>query len=426
LPLLSHALLETWRRRRGRTLTLLGYSESGGVRGAIAQTAEQVFQGLDTEQQTIARNIFLRLTRLGESTLDTRCRARLDEWVPRPEDAPVVEAVLRTLADARLVTTSEDTAEVVHEVLIREWPTLRGWLDENRADLRLHRHLTDTAQAWARRGYDAGELYRGARLAQANEWAEVHTGRLNPLERGFLQASAELARQREAEREAARQCELEAARRLAEAEKQRAEEQVRSSRRLRWLALGLAALLLLASLSALFALQQTKRAEHEIRQATARELAAAAVSNLGVDPERSALLALQAVTETYSVDGTVLPEAEDALHQAVQALRVKFTMLGTGGVAFSPDGTRLATTDLDGTAKIRDATSGQELLTLSGHSDEVMNLAFSPDGTRLATASHDSTAKIWDTVSGEELLTLAGHTAPPSLAPPLVPMGPGS
>jgi WD40 repeat protein/DNA-binding SARP family transcriptional activator len=412
LPLLSHALLETWRRRRGRTLTLLGYSESGGVRGAVAQTAEQVLQALDSEQQTIARNIFLRLTRLGDGTLDTRRRAQRDELVSRPEDAPAVEAVLRILADARLVTTSEDTVEVAHEILIREWPTLRGWLDENRADLRLHRHLTETAQAWARRGHDPGELYRGARLAQASERAEARASALNPLEREFLEASKELAQRRESEREAARQRELEAARRLAEAEKQRAEEQVRSSRRLRWLALGLAALLLLASLSALFALQQTKRAEHETRQATGRELAAAAVGNLGVDPERSALLALQAVTETYSVDGTVLPEAEDALHQAVQALRVKFTLFSTGGVAFSPDGTRLATTDLDGTAKIRDATSGQELLTLSGHTDEVMNLAFSPDGTRLATTSHDGTAKIWDTVSGEELLTLAGHTAP--------------
>jgi WD40 repeat protein/DNA-binding SARP family transcriptional activator len=411
LPLLSHALLETWSRRRGRTLTLLGYSESGGVRGAVAQTAEQVLQELDSEQQTIARNIFLRLTRLGEGTLDTRRRAQLDELVPRPEEAPVVEAVLRTLADARLVTTSKDTAEVAHEVLIREWPTLRSWLDENRANLRLHRHLTETAQAWARRGHDPGELYRGARLAQASEWAEDHEGELNSLEREFLEASQELTQRREAEREAARQREIEVAQELAEAEKQRAEEKARSSRRLQWLALGLAVLLLIASLSTFFALRQTNRAEHETRLATARELAAAAVSNLVVDPERSVMLALRAVTETYSMDGTVLPEVEDALHQAVQALRIKFTLSSTGGVAFSPDGTRLATTDLDGTAKIRDATTGQELLTLSGHTDELVNLAFSPDGKRLATTSLDGTARIWDVITGEELLTLVGHTA---------------
>ncbi len=75
LPLLSHALLETWQRRRGRTLTLAGYAESGGVRGAIAKTAESVYQRLTPEQQPIARSIFIRLTELGEGTQDTRRRA---------------------------------------------------------------------------------------------------------------------------------------------------------------------------------------------------------------------------------------------------------------------------------------------------------------------------------------------------------------
>jgi WD40 repeat protein/DNA-binding SARP family transcriptional activator len=410
LPLLSHTLLETWRRRRGRALTFDSYRESGGVRGAIAQTADRVLQGLEPEQQAIARHIFLRLTELGEGAPDTRRRAKLAELVPRPEDAPAVEAVVRTLADARLITTSEDTAEVAHEVLIREWPTLRGWLDENRAELQLQRHLTEAAQAWAKLERDPGELYRGARLAHASEWAETHAGELNPLEREFLEASQELARRREAEREARRQRELEAAQKLAAAEKQRAEEQARAGRRLRWLAVGLGLFLLVALVSALLAFQQANRAGQQARQATARELAAAALNNLNVDPERSLLLALQAVTETYSVDQTVLPEAEDALHQAVQALRVQFTVLSTGGVAFSPDGTRLATTDLDGTAKIRDAATGQELLTLAGHTDDVMNLVFSPDGTRLATTSLDGTARIWDATTGKQLLTLRGHT----------------
>jgi hypothetical protein len=67
LPLLSHALLETWQRRRGHTLTLSGYTSSGGVRGAIAETAEAVFADQFThEQQAIARRIFLRLTELGD------------------------------------------------------------------------------------------------------------------------------------------------------------------------------------------------------------------------------------------------------------------------------------------------------------------------------------------------------------------------
>ena len=112
LPLLSHALLETWKRRSGRMMTLAGYSESGGVRGAIAKTAERVLQSQTLDQQVITRTIFLRLTELGEGTQETRRRARLSELTPRPEDADAVDDVLATLVAARLVTTSQDSAEV--------------------------------------------------------------------------------------------------------------------------------------------------------------------------------------------------------------------------------------------------------------------------------------------------------------------------
>jgi hypothetical protein len=171
LPLLSHALLETWKRRRGHKLTLRGYAESGEVRGAIARTAESVYSRLTPLGQTIARRIFISLTELGEGTQDTRRRAALGEFSPNPDEAANVQAVLKLLADERLVTTDAKTAEVAHEALIREWPTLRGWLDEDREGLRLHRQLTHDAKEWERLGRDEGALYRGARLAAALEWA---------------------------------------------------------------------------------------------------------------------------------------------------------------------------------------------------------------------------------------------------------------
>jgi len=123
LPLLSHALLETWQRRHGRTLTLSGYTSAGGVRSAIAETAEAVFTDQFTrEQQAIARRIFLRLTELGDETAsgDTRRRATLQELILKPEESDATQAVLKALADARLVTTSEDSVQVAHEALIRE------------------------------------------------------------------------------------------------------------------------------------------------------------------------------------------------------------------------------------------------------------------------------------------------------------------
>lgn len=221
LPLLSHALLETWQRRRGRLMTLSGYTSSGGVRGAIAETAETVFTDQFTrEQQSIARRIFLRLTELSDETsaADTRRRATFSELILKPEEAAITHAVLNALADARLITTSEDAAESAHEALIREWPTLRGWLEENRDDLRLHRQLTEAAQDWHKLNRSEDLLFRGARLAQAREWAASHAVDMNILEQEFLEASQAWADHDATERESQRQRELEAAQKLAETE----------------------------------------------------------------------------------------------------------------------------------------------------------------------------------------------------------------
>jgi WD40 repeat protein/DNA-binding SARP family transcriptional activator len=385
LPLLSHALLETWKRRRGRMLTVQGYMESGGVRGAIAKTAETVFSQMTADQQHIARNIFLRLTELGEGTQDTRRRAATTELVPRMQDAEQVQTVLNVLAEARLITKGETTVEVAHEALIREWHTLREWLNQNREGLRLHRHLTEAAQSWQKLNQEPGELYRGVRLAQALEWAKTNSGELNPLEREFLEASGEMREREGAEREAQRQRELLAAQRLAEAERRQRD----------------------------IAEKAKADAEYQHQLAFTRELAVNAVNNLIIDPERSILLALQAVSVSAAGGRPVLREAEEALHRAVQASRVRLTlhghMAGLSDVAFSPDGNLLATASSDRSAKVWDAGTGQELLSLGGHADVVYKIAFSLDGKRLATASADKTAKIWDAVTGRELLTLRGH-----------------
>ncbi len=435
LPLLSHALLETWKRRRGSVLTLEGYASCGGVRGAIAQTADTVYRQLSPERQAMARHIFLQLTELGEGTQDTRRRATFEELVLPGTDAGAVHEVLNTLAEARLVTLGESTAEVAHEALIREWPALREWLNQNRDALRLHRHLTEAAQSWERMNRDQGELYRGIRLAQALEWVKTRDQTLTPQEHGFLEASKELQAQEEAERERQHRRELEAAQKIAEVEKERAaaegkraEEQTHAARRLRRRAVYLASALLLAAVLAfaaiLFAQQssqnerraeiESNNAKREQRIAFVRELSVNSVNNLTIDPERSILLALQAVSLSTAGGQPVMREAEEALHRAVPASRVQLTLHGhTAGlydIAFSPDGKRLATASVDKTAKVWDVTTGRELLTLCCHADTVIGIDFSPDGTRIATASGDQTTKIWDAVTGKELFTLRGHT----------------
>jgi formylglycine-generating enzyme required for sulfatase activity len=203
LPLLQHALYELWLQRRGVWLTNASYDATGGVAGALRKRADETFNGLTERQQQIARNIFVRLTTLGEGVSDTRRRATRSELRLSGFERAEVDDVLRLLSSdqARLIEASADTVEVTHEALIQQWPTLRKWLDTNRAELRLHRQLTEAANEWASSHAnpalrDVSRLYRGRRLADAKAWADRNGGALNDLEREFLNAGSRAARWR--------------------------------------------------------------------------------------------------------------------------------------------------------------------------------------------------------------------------------------
>src|SRR5215213_2572258 len=215
LPLLSCALLECWQHRQGRTLTLAGYHASGGVKGAVARLADRAFGRLDPGQQAAARRLLLRLAGPGEGELVVGRRVPLTEL--DLEHDPDLGAALRMLTEARLLTTAEATVEVAHEALLRQWPRLRGWLEEDTQGRALHRHLTRAAQEWQAGGRDSTELYRGARLAAALDWAGEHRADLNESERAYLDRSRQTA---EHEVNQARQ---------------RVEQEARSNRRLRGL-----------------------------------------------------------------------------------------------------------------------------------------------------------------------------------------------
>jgi hypothetical protein len=161
LPLVSHALLETWRQRRGTVLTAAGYESTGGVSGAISQTAEVWYEALTVEQQNSVREIMVRLVTLGEEGVkDTRRRVDRDEL-----DFPSSDEILRGLADARLVVLGRTTVEIAHETLVEAWPRLHHWLAADREELRRHRQLTEDSRIWSAHGRDPDTLYRGARLA---------------------------------------------------------------------------------------------------------------------------------------------------------------------------------------------------------------------------------------------------------------------
>jgi WD40 repeat protein len=377
LPLLSHALLETWKRREGRTLTLAGYTDSGGVREAITTTADSVFvQQLSPAQQTIARGIFLRLTELGEGTEDTRRRAARAELSTNLGGEADVEAVLDRLVDARLVTTVDDAVEVAHEALIREWPTLRQWLNENREGLRIHRHLTRAAQEWTARK-DPDELYRGSRLATATEWAKDHATDLNPLEQQFLTAST--ARQR------------------TELDRQR-----RQNRRLRLLATGLSALLVGALVSATFAVdrsrlavRQSRLAKEQRQESISRQLAAQAVSNLARQPGLAMLLSLEAVRTDD------IPDARSSLLAGLQRdprlAGFMPTPYHVTSIAVTRDGRSVVVGDDDGGISLWDARHRRITGTrFQGHRGAVLAVALGPDDqTVTSVASVDRAVLQW-------------------------------
>ncbi len=203
LPLLQYALTELFDGRSDGALTAQAYREIGGVSGALARRAEQLFEATDAAGKQAAEQLFLRLVALGEGTEDTRRRVSRSELDRMGVDGRAVDSVIDSFARRRLLSldrdpeTREPTVEVAHEALLREWDRLHAWIDAARDDLRTERRLAAAAAEWEAGGRDPSFLLRGSRLEQFSTWASATTLAIARGEREFLDASLELA---EAER----------------------------------------------------------------------------------------------------------------------------------------------------------------------------------------------------------------------------------
>ncbi|MCG7204254.1 WD40 repeat domain-containing protein [Streptomyces arenae] len=374
LPLLSHALLATWQRRKGGRLTLAGYRAAGGIQGAVAATAERAWSGLDPAARTAARLLLLRLVRLGEDTQATRRRGTRRQLAAESTDPNKTEESLEALVRARLVTLDADTVEITHEALLHAWPRLREWLDEDRNGNLLRQRLEEDGRAWDESHHDSALLYRGSRLEQAHAWAKsAGDTSLTRSAVEFLAAS------------------------------------VRLRRRTVWLSRAavsaLVVLALLAAGSAVIARQQRDDAVFE-------QVIAEADRFQYSDPSLSAQLDLVAHGLRRDDEG-----AGNRLISIVNAPLATPLLGHTGAVyltSFSPDGKLLATAAYDRTVRlwdVSDPTRPEPLgEPLRGHTSWVSSAVFSPDGRTLASAGDDGTVRLWD---------VSDPTHPTALAAPL-------
>src|SRR6185437_2852772 len=349
-------------------LTIAGYEATGGIAGAIARTAEDVYARLDEPGQSATRQVFLGLVRVGaatgdgDATADTRRRVAAEPLLSQVTDPAAARTALDAFTAARLLTSGGQAVEITHEALLRRWPRLREWIDEDRAGLLVRQELEDAAATWAREGKDPGGLYGGVRLASAQGWAAApaHLRELTQTGREFLTASERRRR--------------------------------RGVRRRNGIIAVLAALsLVLAGLS-VFALNQRSTAQSNYTKAAAGLLAAEAgqawsdfrpdtglkfaVQADRLDPQstqaRSTLLTSQAVPMTGRLVVNGVPQDTNIV-----------------GVAYNPAGTLIAGTTQDDKVELWSAATYRLLWSfqfpkIDGSLSQVNGVAFSPKGQTMA------------------------------------------
>jgi DNA-binding SARP family transcriptional activator/WD40 repeat protein/tRNA A-37 threonylcarbamoyl transferase component Bud32 len=419
LPLVQYALTELYDRRKVGRLSLEAYRDIGGVGGALAATAEHLYATRQAAGRNAVRQLFLRLVTLGEGIADTRRRVTRSELSAIEVDASAMDSALDTYGRHRLLTfdrdpaTREPTVEVAHEALLSAWDRLRGWIEEARDDVRMHRRLSDAAREWERNRREPSFLLSGSRLDQFESWGSATSLALGLEERGYLSASvAGWDEERAAE----------AARSLRERTLER-----RSVKRLRALVVALTAAALVAGTLTAIALNRNASAQRASRAAAARELLSAAARNLEVDRQLAILLGLEAARTTQDVDGTILPEVEEFLRRTAPAVSIDTSsVIGTGiaGISFSSDGTTVAIVGGDGSIGAWDLRTGARSLAIPAPNVSceivtspchvVSNLDVADQAPFLATGDVGGRAHVYRLGSGREILTVSATQVVPA------------
>ncbi|MFI6735119.1 hypothetical protein ACIBI9_19510 [Nonomuraea sp. NPDC050451] len=357
LPLLSHALLQTWNHRQDTTLTFAGYRATGGITRSLAQTADAAVDGLGLGGRRAARRLLTRLVQLGTDAPDTARRLLLADVVPAGADGEPTQRVLDHLVRARLLTVDDRSVQITHEALIRGWPRLRLWLEEDRADLLTRQQLAADAFDWERNGRNPAYLYSGTRLSNA-----VALRGVDGVAAEFLAAGRRAAAQR--------------------------------TRRRRTTTAVLAVSLVISLIAAISAVLLFGDARAQAAVALSRQISAQSRNSVEIDPATALRLAVTAwrIAPTEEARQAML----DTLANPARHVLVGHTYW-VYAAAYAPNGRILATAGGDTTVRLW-STSGYEQLgaSLIGHTAHVTSVVFSRDGGTLATGSLDGTARLWD------------------------------
>lgn len=353
LPLLSHALRETWKRREGPALTVAGYRQTGGIRGAVAQTAEDLYQRISPDDRAALHTLLLRLVTPAHN--GDAVRTRVSRKVVASDEPR--ERLVEMLVAARLVTSDDGVVELAHEALARAWPRLCGWLDDDSEGQRILLHLSVAADAWDVLGRPDSELYRGVRLVKALDWREHARPDLTPTEHTYLDAS---------------RAEADADLRSAQ---QRAERETAARRRTGRLAIGLACALVLALVAVGLAVRFQRDADARAADAQQSSTLAdanrlAALSTTVSSLDLSLLLAAQAtrIADTPETRGGLL----SALVEHRRASRIvplpgladDLALGDRGRTLFADVGPRVVSWQVGSTAEPTDVTDWYHIMNI--------------------------------------------------------------